>query len=68
MSYIVVTEAAWLRIRDHFTDEEKEQLREAWVGPTVSPKGEIVEGDRLGEAFRAKLKRLNRVERGDVRR
>jgi hypothetical protein len=54
---MLVTEDAWEQVREHFTEDEKEQLREATQATSICPRGAFVDEERLSEGLRKKLKR-----------
>jgi hypothetical protein len=56
---IIVTSATWDRIRDHFTEDEKELLRTATVSQVICPQGALIDEDLLVAPLQAKLKRWN---------
>lgn len=65
---LLITEVAWDAIRDDFTEDEKQQLRDAAIGTTVCPRGTFVDEDRLGQEMRRKLKQhaaaIHHAQRG----
>lgn len=65
---LLITEVAWDAIRDDFSEDEKQQLRDAAIGTTVCPRGTFVDEDRLGAEMRAKLKQhtaaIHNAQRG----
>jgi hypothetical protein len=65
---VIVTTAAWERMRDHFNEDEKQLLRDATMGPCICPPGAILDEDMLVQSLRAKLHRWNKVQKGDARR
>lgn len=65
---LLITKQAWDRIRDFFSEEEKQQLRDVAQGEAICPPGHFIEEDRLGTALCAKIEKLNKVKKGDIRR
>jgi hypothetical protein len=54
---MLIRETTWAKIREQFTEDEKQQLRDASNGQTICPPGTVVDEDRLGAELREKLKR-----------
>jgi hypothetical protein len=65
---IIVTSATWDRIRDHFSEDEKELLRGATVAQVICPQGAMIDEDLLVGPLRAKLKRWNIRGAGEPKR
>jgi hypothetical protein len=63
---VIVTAAVWERIRDDFSENEKEQLRGATCGDSICPRGAILDEETLGAELRAKIQRLNKRGRHDA--
>jgi hypothetical protein len=55
---MLITAVAWEQVREHFSDDEKQQLREATDGESICPRGAFVDEERLSEQLRRKLKAL----------
>lgn len=52
---MLISDATWKRIRERFTEEEKQALRDAYLGETICPKGIVIDEAKLNEALRAKV-------------
>jgi hypothetical protein len=65
---LLITSQTWDRIRDFFSEEEKQQMRDVIVGQAICPAGSFVDEERLGAELRAKIEKLNKVKKGDIRR
>jgi hypothetical protein len=56
---MLVHQTTWDKIREHFSSEEKLEMREAVSGETVCPPGVILDGSKLSLELRAKLDKYN---------
>ena len=52
---MLITDATWQRIRERFSEEEKQALRDAWCGETICPKGIVIDEAKLDEALCARV-------------
>jgi len=53
---ILITDRTWERIREQFSEEEKKELRSAFAGEVICPRGITVDESRLAQELAAKLK------------
>jgi hypothetical protein len=65
---MLVTAQTWDRIREFFSEEEKQQLRDVEVSQAICPRVSFIDEERLGTDLRAKIAKLNQREKGDIRR
>lgn len=52
---MLIFDATWARIRERFTEEEKQKLREVYLGESICPRGMVIDEAKLDEALRAKV-------------
>lgn len=55
---MLIRDSTWAKIREHFTEEEKADLRECVTGECICPRGFMLEASDLLPELCAKLKRL----------
>ena len=55
---ILLTDKTWARIRENFTEDEKQSLRDQCVGETICPKGIIISDVQLDQKLSIKIQRL----------
>lgn len=53
---MLIRDEVWLKIREQFTESEKEVLRANMTGETICPKGCSISLDGVGLNLQAKLK------------
>jgi hypothetical protein len=58
---MIVSDAMWAHIRKQFTEEEKQQLRDAYLGETICPRGIVIDEAWIGPALMARLKEAKAV-------
>ena len=58
---MLISDALWAKIRDRFTEEEKELLRGAFCGETICPRGVVVDEEKLKPGL---LRALAEAKRG----
>lgn len=63
---ILITDHVWEQIRASFTEDEKVQLRAAFAGEVICPRGITVDDSKLPAELSKKLAKCKRaiVERG----
>lgn len=52
---MLLTTATWSKIRDQFTEEEKNQLHDAQCGHTICPPGGVLDEAKLSPELWRKL-------------
>lgn len=52
---MLISNATWARIREGFGEEEKQALRDAYLGETICPRGIVIDEARLDEGLRTKV-------------
>lgn len=52
---MIIRDKTWDLIKDHFSDEEKIQLRDAVTGRVVCPPSISIDSDNLSDALEGKL-------------
>jgi hypothetical protein len=52
---MLITDMTWQCIRARFSEEEKQQLRDAYAGETICPKGIVIDEAKLDEKLRARV-------------
>ena len=52
---MILSDATWARIRERFTEEEKQALREAYLGETICPKGIVLDDSQLEAGLLARV-------------
>jgi hypothetical protein len=52
---MIISDATWKRIRERFTEEEKQALRDAYLGETICPKGIVIDEATLDNALLARV-------------
>lgn len=52
---MLISDATWKRIRERFTEEEKQALRDAYLGEVVCPKGIVIDEARLDNDLAARV-------------
>jgi hypothetical protein len=48
---MMITDATWKRIRERFSEEEKQKLRDAYLGEVICPKGIVIDEAKLDDAL-----------------
>jgi hypothetical protein len=52
---MLISDATWKRIRERFTEEDKQALRDAYLGETICPKGIVIDEARLDNELRTRV-------------
>jgi hypothetical protein len=52
---MLISDATWKRIRERFTEEEKQALRDAYLGEVICPKGIVIDEATLDNAPLARV-------------
>jgi hypothetical protein len=56
MNCLFVITKNWLRIREHFSEEEKDKLNAAIIGEAICPQGVWLDEAKAGETLVIKIK------------
>jgi hypothetical protein len=52
---MLISDATWKRIRDRFTEEDKQKVRDAYLGETICPRGIVIDEARLDNELRTRV-------------
>lgn len=52
---MIITDRTWARIRERFTEEDKQKLRDAYLGEVICPKGIVIDEANLDSDLAARV-------------
>ena len=55
---MIITDAIWNRIREHFSEDEKATLRSAVTGEVICPRGFVIDADKLDAGLANKIHQI----------
>lgn len=52
---MILSDRTWARIRERFSEEEKQALRDAYLGEVICPKGIVIDEAKLDSELAARV-------------